>query len=179
MTYCRLLIPTLTFILQTDVVKTVENVLKERNAYGATFYEIGEHSPIAGIKNGVKAFKDAGADVIVSVGGGSPVDASKAILYFYQQETGGPFLRQIAIPTTLSAAEYTVCSPGCCGRRWVIDIALYLDRGGVQRRSRQQGRSGLGRACASGHHPRRRVDPRYSRTALALHGFARSGPCSW
>ena len=85
----------------------------------------------------IEAFKDAGADVIVSVGGGSPVDASKAILYFYQQETGGPFLRQIAIPTTLSAAEYTVCSLGCCGIRWVIDIALYLDRGGFQRRGGQ------------------------------------------
>ncbi|CDO75524.1 hypothetical protein BN946_scf184871.g5 [Trametes cinnabarina] len=92
---------------KTDVVKTVENILKERNAYGATFYEIGQHAPIAGIRNGLKQFKDVGADVIVSVGGGSPVDAAKAILYFQQQETGGPFLKQIAIPTTLSAAEYT------------------------------------------------------------------------
>ena len=52
--------------------------------------------------------KDSGADIIVSVGGGSPIDASKAILYNLQKETGGPTLRQIAIPTTLSAAEYTV-----------------------------------------------------------------------
>ena len=96
-------------VLQTDVVKTVENVLREHDAYGATFYEIGQHAPVAGIRNGVKAFKDAGADVIVSVGGGSPIDASKAILYFVQQETGGPVLPQIAIPTTISAAEYTVC----------------------------------------------------------------------
>ncbi|CCM05008.1 uncharacterized protein FIBRA_07207 [Fibroporia radiculosa] len=93
---------------KTDVVKKVENVLKQHNAYGATFYEIGQHAPVAGINNGLKAFKDAGADVIVSVGGGSPVDASKAILYFHKQETGGDYLRQIAIPTTLSAAEYTV-----------------------------------------------------------------------
>ncbi|KAI0958293.1 hypothetical protein AcV7_004150 [Taiwanofungus camphoratus] len=93
---------------KTDVVKKVENVLKQHNVYGATFWEIGQHAPVAGIKNGLKAFKDAGADVIVSVGGGSPIDASKAILYFYQEETGGPYLRQIAIPTTLSAAEYTV-----------------------------------------------------------------------
>ncbi|KAI0712977.1 hypothetical protein C8T65DRAFT_717920 [Cerioporus squamosus] len=93
---------------KTDVVKTVENILRERNAYGATFYEIGEHSPVAGIRAGVQKFKDVGADVIVSVGGGSPVDASKAILYFVQQEHGGRYLPQIAIPTTLSAAEYTV-----------------------------------------------------------------------
>ncbi|KAI0644566.1 iron-containing alcohol dehydrogenase [Trametes meyenii] len=92
---------------KTDVVKAVEKVLNENNAYGATFFEIGQHSPISGIKKGLQIFKDVGADVIVSVGGGSPVDAAKAILYFHQQEIGGPFLRQIAIPTTLSAAEYT------------------------------------------------------------------------
>ncbi|KAI0745044.1 alcohol dehydrogenase IV [Earliella scabrosa] len=93
---------------KTDVVKTVEDILKQRNAYGATFYEIGEHAPVAGIKAAAHKFKEVGADIIVSVGGGSPIDASKAILYFVQGETGGPYLRQIAIPTTLSAAEYTV-----------------------------------------------------------------------
>jgi len=93
---------------KTDVVKKIEDILKLHEAYGATFYEIGQHSPIAGIRNGLKVFKEVGADVIVSVGGGSPVDASKAILYNHQKETGGPTLKQIAIPTTLSAAEYTV-----------------------------------------------------------------------
>ncbi len=89
-------------------MKKVEAILKARDAHGATFFEIGEHSPIAGIRNGIKAFKDCGADIIVAVGGGSPIDASKAILYMLQEEQGGPYLRQIAIPTTLSAAEYTV-----------------------------------------------------------------------
>lgn len=89
-------------------MQRVEGVLKQHNAYAATFYEIGQHTPVAGIRGGLKVFKETGADVIVAVGGGSPIDASKAILYFYQQETGGEFLPQIAIPTTLSAAEYTV-----------------------------------------------------------------------
>lgn len=48
--------------------------------------------------------------MIVSVGGGSPIDASKAILYHLYQENGGRLLKQIAIPTTLSAAEFTVCA---------------------------------------------------------------------
>ncbi|THH00160.1 hypothetical protein EW026_g2322 [Hermanssonia centrifuga] len=93
---------------KTDVVKQVESVLQKCGAYGATFYEIGQHAPVAGIRKGLQSFKDAGADVIVTVGGGSPVDAAKAILYLHQQETGRPTLRQIAIPTTLSAAEYTI-----------------------------------------------------------------------
>ncbi|KZW00315.1 alcohol dehydrogenase IV [Exidia glandulosa HHB12029] len=93
---------------KTDVVRKVEQVLKEHDAYGATFWEIGEHSPIAGIRKGVDEFKNSNADIIVAVGGGSPVDASKAILYFIQEERGGDYLKQIAIPTTLSAAEYTI-----------------------------------------------------------------------
>ena len=79
-------------------------MLKEHDAYAGTFWEIGEHSPIAGIKRGMQIFKDTGADLIVAVGGGSPIDASKAILYFLQREAGGPYAPQIAIPTTLSAA---------------------------------------------------------------------------
>jgi alcohol dehydrogenase class IV len=100
---------------QTQVVTTVAQILKAHNAYAGTFYDIGQHAPISGIRQGMKAFKDAEADIIVSIGGGSPIDASKAILYFLQEEAGGPYRRQIAIPTTLSAAEYTVgcrTSPG-------------------------------------------------------------------
>lgn len=78
------------------------------NLYGATFSDIGQHSPIADIKKGLQIFKDVKADIIVSVGGGSPVDAAKIISYLLQKETGGDFVKSIAIPTTLSAAEYTV-----------------------------------------------------------------------
>ncbi|OCH89003.1 iron-containing alcohol dehydrogenase [Obba rivulosa] len=93
---------------KTDVVKKVEDILKQHDTFGATFHEIGQHSPIADIRKGHQVFKNVGADVIVAVGGGSPIDASKAILYFHHQEKGGPYLHQIAIPTTLSAAEYTI-----------------------------------------------------------------------
>ena len=86
----------------------MEGILREQNHYAATFYDTGEHSPISGIRAGTEAFKKSGADVIVSIGGGSPIDASKAIIYFLHEELGGEFIRQIAIPTTISAAEYTV-----------------------------------------------------------------------
>ncbi|CDO75522.1 hypothetical protein BN946_scf184871.g3 [Trametes cinnabarina] len=99
-------------VVTTALSMTRCNILKERNAYGATFYEIGQHAPIAGIRNGLKQFKDVGADVIVSVGGGSPVDAAKAIVYFQQQDPGGSSFKQTEIPATRSAAEYTA-SAGC------------------------------------------------------------------
>ena len=110
-TKVRLILPILALsqASQTDVVKRVEGILREQGRYAGTFYDIGQHSPIAGIRAGAEAFKKSGADIIVSVGGGSPIDASKAIIFFLHEELGGEFLRQIAIPTTLSAAEYSVC----------------------------------------------------------------------
>ncbi|KAH8078070.1 alcohol dehydrogenase IV [Cristinia sonorae] len=96
-----------TLAFKTDVVKKVEGILKKLDAHGGTFTDIGQHTPVAGIYEGLKQFKEVQADFIVSVGGGSPIDASKAILYFLQLETGGRTLPQIAIPTTLSAAEYS------------------------------------------------------------------------
>ncbi|KAI0790831.1 alcohol dehydrogenase IV [Abortiporus biennis] len=92
---------------KTDVVKKVEQILKDSNAYGATFYEIGQHSPIGDIRKAMKILEQVEADVIVAVGGGSPIDASKVIRYHLQQDSGGKTIPQIAIPTTLSAAEYT------------------------------------------------------------------------
>ncbi|KAK0226014.1 alcohol dehydrogenase IV [Armillaria fumosa] len=103
-----LIVTTKSLVNKTDVVKKIETILKDNEAYGTTFYEIGEHAPIVGIRRGVKAFRDYECDVIVSVRGGSPIDAAKAILHYSQEETGGPTLLQIAIPTTLSAAEYTI-----------------------------------------------------------------------
>jgi alcohol dehydrogenase class IV len=84
--------------------------LKEKRIYGGTFSEIGQHSPIGDIRKGVQVLKDLNADTIISVGGGSPIDASKLILHFLKEERGGPVLTHVAIPTTLSAAEYTVSS---------------------------------------------------------------------
>ncbi len=51
--------------------------------------------------------KKSGSDGIVSVGGGSPIDAAKLVINFYKEETG-TLLKLISIPTTLSAAELTI-----------------------------------------------------------------------
>ncbi|KAJ7767391.1 iron-containing alcohol dehydrogenase [Mycena maculata] len=93
---------------KTDVVAKIEEILKAHDAYAGVFTNIGEHTPVAGINECIKVFQDSGADFIVAVGGGSPIDGSKAIRYRIQEQTGAaaPPL-QIAIPTTLSAAEYS------------------------------------------------------------------------
>ncbi|QRV91210.1 iron containing alcohol dehydrogenase family protein [Ceratobasidium sp. AG-Ba] len=79
-------------------------------AHVASFTDIGQHTPVAGIKNALKILEETNADAIVALGGGSPVDAAKAISYYRRQEKGESvgFLKIVAVPTTLSAAEYTM-----------------------------------------------------------------------
>ncbi|XP_006461160.1 hypothetical protein AGABI2DRAFT_192693 [Agaricus bisporus var. bisporus H97] len=93
-------------LFKTDTARRVEELLRTCNAYGATFHQIQQHSPISDILAASKVLEENGCDGIVTVGGGSCIDAAKTLLYLYQQEKGGNMLNQIAIPTTLSAAEY-------------------------------------------------------------------------
>lgn len=89
-------------IARSPVFSAVSGALGE--AHVGSFSDIGQHTPVAGIKKALDVLKETGADVIVAVGGGSPVDAAKAISYYRHEEGGEGWLKIIAIPTTLSAA---------------------------------------------------------------------------
>jgi alcohol dehydrogenase len=67
-----------------------------------------QHVPSKTVGALVAALQDAGADGIVSIGGGSPIDTAKAAVHFMLaagREQHGPV--HIAVPTTLSAGEFT------------------------------------------------------------------------
>ncbi|SDC84824.1 Alcohol dehydrogenase, class IV [Cupriavidus sp. YR651] len=97
--------------------------------------DVGEHSPLSNVLKAATQARDARADVIVSVGGGSVMDMCKAMqlcisenaydraslldLQFVLSEDGTEMLttsrapariRQIAIPTTLATSEWTPVS---------------------------------------------------------------------
>src|SRR5579871_6640431 len=54
--------------------------------YAGRFYEVGAHSPRACVLAGAAAARAAGADLLVAVGGGSVVDATKAMLMCLWQD---------------------------------------------------------------------------------------------
>src|SRR5579863_4693896 len=56
------------------------------SSYAGRFFEISAHSPRACVLAGAAAARAAGADLLVAVGGGSVVDATKAMLMCLWQD---------------------------------------------------------------------------------------------
>lgn len=97
---------------KTDVIAKVKAALGDK--YVDTLDEIGQHAPVEAIHKAVELVQSKRIDVLVSVGGGSPIDSSKAISYYVHEKTHGKddddvrnYIPSIAIPTTLSVAETT------------------------------------------------------------------------
>ena len=89
---------------QTNVVEQVIQALGTLHA--GTFSNIRQHAPKGDVAQAVKLARSVQADALVSVGGGSPIDAAKAVTHALAQDND-VFLPHIAMPTTLSAAEFT------------------------------------------------------------------------
>ncbi|KAF1945062.1 maleylacetate reductase [Clathrospora elynae] len=93
---------------KTPLVRQVEELLENKHA--GTFSKIGEHAPVKQLDEATDIVKkDDSVDTVISIGGGSPIDSSKAISYRLH-ETTGKWLYHIAIPTTLSASECTMAA---------------------------------------------------------------------
>lgn len=81
---------------ETDLVRRVERLLSEKHA--GTYAAMSQHTPGSAVEKAAEETQDA--DLLVSVGGGSVIDGTKAVA----RELGYP--AQVAIPTTLSGAEW-------------------------------------------------------------------------
>ncbi|MCW3003958.1 MAG: alcohol dehydrogenase [Conexibacter sp.] len=69
------------------------------------FAELDAHVPAAGVRAGAQRVRDLGADAVISLGGGSVIDAAKAIVGAHV-DAGQPLPLHVSLPTTLSGAEF-------------------------------------------------------------------------
>jgi alcohol dehydrogenase class IV len=83
---------------KTGLIRRVEALLGGRHA--GTFAGMGQHTPGGAVEKAAVEAEMAAVDLLVSVGGGSVIDGTKAVA----RELGYP--QQVAIPTTLSGAEW-------------------------------------------------------------------------
>lgn len=90
---------------QTDLVSQVEKYT--RLTLAGVFSGIRQHAPLTPIMEAVEHAKHARADALISVGGGSPIDSTKIIVKELSSNFSKPIIPHIAIPTTLSAAEFS------------------------------------------------------------------------
>lgn len=123
-----------TLARETDVIDRVQSVLGNR--FAGICAKIGAHTPRPDVVAAANAARDAKADALLTVGGGSVTDAAKMVglclgngisepqhldaLHVHTTADGrtirpavkAPPIRSIAVPTTLSAGEFTAFA-GC------------------------------------------------------------------
>jgi len=90
---------------KTDLIARVEHASGRKLA--GVFSAIKQHAPTSGIKNAATAVKQAIADSLISLGGGSPIDSTKIIVKELSEDFQHLALPHVAVPTTLSAAEFS------------------------------------------------------------------------
>ena len=73
----------------------------------AVFAGARQHVPAATIGDLASVMREAGADAVVSFGGGSPIDTAKGAIHAVSGDEERPAPVHLAIPTTLSAGEFT------------------------------------------------------------------------
>lgn len=119
----RIFVVTSKSVERSPAFERITAVLKENVA--GVFSGVAAHSPRDSVLKGAQLARQARADVLVAVGGGSVVDATKAMLVCLRQgidteegfdeivkgetESSSNYdsVRIVAVPSTLSAAEFT------------------------------------------------------------------------
>ncbi|MCS6926090.1 MAG: iron-containing alcohol dehydrogenase [Candidatus Binatia bacterium] len=94
-----------TLATKTDLVRTLETLLEDR--WVGTYSGCRQHVPSQTVTEAVARAREAQADVLISFGGGSPIDTAKLVALELLGDRQQEALPQIAISTTLSAGEFT------------------------------------------------------------------------
>ncbi len=90
---------------KTSLVATVEKASGRK--FAGVFSGVKQHAPISEIKRAISEAKETRADSLISLGGGSPIDSAKVVVKELSEDFAKPSIAHLAIPTTLSAAEFS------------------------------------------------------------------------
>ncbi len=136
--YERPLIVTDEVLVRVGLVEPIAQSLRDASLEPAIFDQVSPNPRDVECQAGVDACRDVAADVIVAVGGGSPMDAAKGIAllpgnpaplsrYFGYGLLPGPALPVVTVPTTAgTGSEVTWCAviTDTSGERHLKDAIL-------------------------------------------------------
>lgn len=120
--FTKALIVTDKDLVKFNVVKKVTDLLDKEGMAFEIYDEVKANPTVAIVKKGVEVFRASGADYLIAIGGGSPIDTSKGIGIIINNPefsdvvslegvapTKNPSVPIIAVPTTAgTAAEVTI-----------------------------------------------------------------------
>jgi alcohol dehydrogenase class IV len=122
-------------LVELEVVAPVVNALKESGLAVTVFSEVEPDPTIGIVMAGIEQLRASGATAVLAIGGGSPIDAAKAMIACHASgrrpkqldgyfKVGAPVMPFFAVPTTAgSGSEVTVAAvvsdPGA-GRKFAI-----------------------------------------------------------
>ncbi len=72
------------FLYQSGFTKRITDILDAEGIMHSTYFEVTPDPTLACANDGVKQMRDFGPDVIIAVGGGSPMDAAKIMWVMYE-----------------------------------------------------------------------------------------------
>lgn len=138
---------------KTRVIEDIKTELGDSVA--GVFTGCQEHTPIGTVIDCAAAIRDSGADVVVTIGGGTPIDTVKAAILCMAEDVsdaetlkkyrvtiaddgsrvvppvGSSPVRQIIVPTTLSGAEFSNLAGVTDPERGIKDAYFSRDSAGI------------------------------------------------
>jgi alcohol dehydrogenase class IV len=99
------LVTTRSLVAEERLLSVVQHALGDARV--AVTVVVSQHAPMTQVEAAIRMAGDAEVDGVVSVGGGSPIDAAKMLAVKLADRDGRAArgLPHVAVPTTLSAAE--------------------------------------------------------------------------
>ena len=109
-------------LIKFGVAAKVTDVLAEASVPYEIFSNIKANPTIENVLDGVKAFKDSGADSIVAIGGGSAMDTAKAIGIIIENPEFSDVRSLEGVAPTKNHATFTIAVPTTAGTAAEVTI---------------------------------------------------------
>ena len=109
-------------VVKSGEINKILDPMKEKGIEWALYTDIKPNPTIENVQNGVQAFKDAKADCIVAVGGGSIMDTAKAVGIIINNPEFADVRSLEGVAPTKKHAVFTVAVPTTAGTAAEVTI---------------------------------------------------------